>query len=225
MTRDKILKQYAEGVRDFRGANLSGADLSGADLREADLCEAGLREANLSMADLRGANLSVADLSRTNLSGADLRGADLREADLRRANLSGADLSRANLSGADLIGADLREANLCETCLRVDAVPNGQVDGFKPDKDMPGWILGYRTRDTSAAGRTLGDGRIYGCEVFSVADTECHPGWYLWPSVAQSRVFSGSVELVCVRTRPESVHRTGTKWRTREIWVIGTVKE
>ena len=45
-----ILKEYAEGKRDFTGANLRGADLRGADLSGA----------YLSGADLRGAYLSGA---------------------------------------------------------------------------------------------------------------------------------------------------------------------
>ena len=72
MTRDELLTAYAEGKRDFRGADLGGADLGGADLRGADL------------------------------GGADLRGADLRSADLRSADLRGANLRGANLRGANL---------------------------------------------------------------------------------------------------------------------------
>ena len=60
MTRDELLAAYAEGERNFRGANLSGANLSGADLSGAYLRSADLRSANLSGADLSGAYLRSA---------------------------------------------------------------------------------------------------------------------------------------------------------------------
>ena len=57
MTRDELLSRYADGERDFTGANLSGANLSYADLSGADLTRA-----NLSSADMTDANLSGAVL-------------------------------------------------------------------------------------------------------------------------------------------------------------------
>jgi len=75
-----------------------------------------------------------------------------------------ANLSRANLS----------RANLSKTILDPTNIPNKIIDGFEVDGD---WVIGYRTRETSAAGRALIDDRIYGCEVFSTCEkTECHPG-------------------------------------------------
>lgn len=49
MTTEELLKAYAEGKRDFRGAYLGGAYLGDADLRDADL-----RGAYLGGADLGG---------------------------------------------------------------------------------------------------------------------------------------------------------------------------
>jgi len=127
MTKEELLQQYAEGKRDFSGADLYEAFLSGANLIRADLSRANLSRANLSRANLSGANLTAANLSLANLSGAnfsrvnfsravlykaDLSGAGLYGADLSKANLTGANLTGANLSGASLSGTNLFGANL-----------------------------------------------------------------------------------------------------------------
>ena len=107
MAASKLLQVYAEGERDFRRANLSGASLGEADLREAWLEEAGLRDAWLRGANLRGANLQEANL----------RGSILRGSNLQKANLCGASLQEANLCGSNLRETDLHEASLHETNL------------------------------------------------------------------------------------------------------------
>ena len=48
MNKEKFLKRYSRGERDFSRANLRGANLGGADLRGADLGWANLGGANLS---------------------------------------------------------------------------------------------------------------------------------------------------------------------------------
>ena len=50
-TAEELLARYAEGERDFIGANLSGANLSGANLSGAELRNAKLSKARLSGAD------------------------------------------------------------------------------------------------------------------------------------------------------------------------------
>ena len=69
MTRDELLAAYAEGRRDFIGANLEDANLRGANLWGANLWGAILRGANLWGAILRGANLRGANLEGANLRG------------------------------------------------------------------------------------------------------------------------------------------------------------
>ena len=164
----------------------------------------------------RRANLSYADLSYANLSGADLSDANLSYADLSYANLSGADLSDANLRGADLSYANLSGGGLDPT-----RQPNADTAEFKARGD--GWVEGYRTRTTSAAGRELQNDRIYAAEVFSTSRTECHPGWYLWPTRHRAVEFSGDVSMVLVKARPKDIHKAGNKWRARAIWVLGSV--
>jgi uncharacterized protein YjbI with pentapeptide repeats len=119
MNDTEIIKQYAAGVRDFSGANLSEENLSGANLSGANLSEASLSVANLSGANLSNTNLSRAKLTVTRLSGANLSGANLTQATLNvanliRADLSGADLAQAALIRCELIRADLSRANLLE---------------------------------------------------------------------------------------------------------------
>jgi uncharacterized protein YjbI with pentapeptide repeats len=203
-----IFEHEAENLRDaVIAAVKSRADLSDANLSRADLSDADLSGANLSRADLSDANLSRADLSDADLSGA---------------NLSYANLSRADLSDANLSGANLSDANLNKTILDPTNKPNTITDGFEDVAGQDSWVYGYRTRKTSAAGLMLQDDRIYGTEVFSTADTECHPGWYLWPTLAESKQFSYQCsEFIRVKARKIDIHKAGDKWRSRAIWVIG----
>jgi hypothetical protein len=162
--------------------------------------------------------------SRADLSGANLSGADLPGADLPGANLSRADLSSADLPGADLSSANLSRADLSKTILDPKNKPNQLIDGFETVPDQDGWVYGYRTRSTSAAGLTLQDDRIYGTEVFSTSDDECHPGWYLWTTEQKSRGFrDADGDHVKVKARVIDIHHAGSKWRSRAIWVIGSV--
>ncbi len=138
MTVEELLEQYAAGVLNFSGvdlseANLSGAKLSGVNFSNANLSIVNLSGANLSEANFSNAKLNVARLSGANLASAimnnaslnvanliraDLSRAQLRGATLIRAELIRADLSRADLLEADLTSADLREATLRQANLR-----------------------------------------------------------------------------------------------------------
>ena len=123
--------------------------------------------------------------------------------------------SKANLFGADLFGGIMDPANK----------PNSDTVGFEAVPEQPGWVYGYRTRATSAAGPRLQDDRIYGTEVFSTCDTECHPGWYLWPTLEASHAFRDpDGDHIEVKARIIDIHHAGSKWRSRAIWTIGSVK-
>jgi uncharacterized protein YjbI with pentapeptide repeats len=137
MTVEELLEQYAAGVINFTGINLSEANLSGVKLSGVNLSLSDLSIVNFSGANLDGANLShvklnvarlrgaslerailnhsslnVANLIRANLTNAQLRKASLVRAELIRANLTSADLFQANLKNADLREATLRQTNL-----------------------------------------------------------------------------------------------------------------
>ena len=185
---------------------LETAIQSRANLFRANLCEANLVWANLSEAKLCWANLSSANLSEANLSRANLSSANLSEANLCRANLFG-----ANLSGANLFGANFSRTNLSKTVLDPMNKPNRiGVDEFLEVDDE--WILGYRTRKTSGAGLILQDDRIYAAEVFSTCETECHPGWYIWPSLEASKSFSfAENEFIKIKARKIDIHKAGSK--------------
>ena len=112
MREQQIVSLYAQGERDFTGADLGRANLQGASLQNARLITANLCEAEMDGIDLAGARLSLASLRAANLRGAKLTGASLRRADLRNANLCEADLRNADLREADLRGVNLEEADL-----------------------------------------------------------------------------------------------------------------
>lgn len=152
------------------------------------------------------------------LRDADLRGADLRGANLRDAELCGADLRNAELWAANLCGAELRNAELRDTCLDPRNRPNAHTRGFRVRGD--GWVSGWRTVRTPAPGKQLVRDRYYAADVFSTADTECHPGWYLWPTREAAAAWAPDQPLALVRARSRDIHHAGTKWRARMIHVI-----
>ncbi len=122
MTVEELLEQYAVGILDFSGielseANLSGAKLSGVNLSDANLSVVNLSGANLSEANLSNAKLNVARLSGVNLCSAILNNASLNVANLIRADLSRAQIRAASLIRAELIRADLSRADLFEANL------------------------------------------------------------------------------------------------------------
>ena len=214
---------------DLRGADLRGVNLRGADLRGANLRGADLRGADLRGADLRDANLRGVNLRGVNLRGADLRGTDLRDANLRDANLRDANLRGTDLGGTDLGGTDLGGANLRGTGLAMSAPANGDVAGFATDLDRPGNVIGYRTRTALFNGaRRYEDGNQYGVTMFSVTDTECHPGLHVFPSVSALRTWLrgeakdyADAEIIAVSLTASWTHHACSKWRTRMFRVLG----
>ena len=148
-----------------------------------------------------------------------------------RANLTGADLTRANLTGADLTGADLTRANLTwanltgadltGTCLDPDNRPTGADDSFEIQN---GYAIGYRTEIAGHIDRYR-IGRFYSADFFSTSETECHPGLYLWPTLRQSIGYRGNVPMIKVRTRPEAIHKVGSKYRCQWFEVLEVIKD
>ena len=136
MTRERFLKRYAAGERDFSGLDASGLDLSGLDLSGVNLCYADLRGADLSGAQLYnafllGANLREANLNHADLSHANLNNTDLTNASLYNANLSGARLQRAAMCGTFLDKADLRGADLFASLWTFGyEIGNAKIDCF-----------------------------------------------------------------------------------------------
>lgn len=149
MDSEELLKQYAEGERNFTGIILCEANFSRANLNQVNFSQAVLNltnfsDANLSEANLSGAKLNVARLTGINLAHAKLNGttlnvtnliqanltyAELIEAKLIRAELIRADLSHANLKGSNLREADLREAILIQANLQLVDLTSARLRG------------------------------------------------------------------------------------------------
>lgn len=125
---------------------------------------------------------------------------------------------RAQLNDAQLNDAQLNRAQLNETILDPNAEANADVDGFEI-KD--GLAIGYRTRKSGDIGDYL-DGRVYSADFFSVCETECHPGRYLWPTLEAAKSWDSTAEIIKVKAPVEHIHRAGLKWRCRWFEVIGT---
>jgi len=105
MTEHELLQRYAEGERDFQGANLQGAFLIDADLRDANL-----QGADLSFAFLMDADLRDATLSGANLKNAALHGTNLRCITLCGATIDGAILNHDAVGGPGHILCALTDA-------------------------------------------------------------------------------------------------------------------
>jgi len=171
---------------------------------------------NFYKADLYEADLNGADLIGADLIGANLYEADLNGADLEGANLYGAILRDVDLEGANLIGTNLINTDLINTCLDPNNKPNAIVPEFKI-KD--GYCIGYRTEEAGHMDKYR-VGRCYSADVFSTANTECHPGLYLWPTLKQAKEFRGDIPMIKVRTKPEAIHKAGDKYRCQWFDVI-----
>ncbi|MBD2257899.1 pentapeptide repeat-containing protein [Pseudanabaena sp. FACHB-2040] len=114
MNGQELLGKYAQGIRDFTGANLNECSLIGANLSEIILQDASLNVANLSSANLNHSDFKGAQLNVTRLSGANLSHADLSGSKLNVANLIRVILTSANLTGASLIRAEMVRATLSQ---------------------------------------------------------------------------------------------------------------
>jgi len=127
---------------------------------------------------------------------------------------------KRNFTGANLTGANLYRANLTGTVLDPVNEPNGNVEGFEKQGK---YIYGYRTRKAGHIDEYR-DGRSYSADWFSTCEkTDCHPGLYVWPTVEQAKSYSGD-PLIKVRIPAWAVHKTPTKWRCVEFFVMGGVK-
>ncbi|RLG44721.1 MAG: hypothetical protein DRN81_03830, partial [Thermoproteota archaeon] len=147
------------------------------------------------------------------------------DAVLAAVNFEGVDLTNHNLAGLHLQGV-----NLTGTCLDPENKPNGDVEGFEVDPTDSSRVIGYRTRKSLFNGDLeMVDGETYTAPVFSTAETECHPGLYLYPTAHTVDAFCKEhnvrhYEIIRVTTRSCDVHRAGSKWRTKELQVVGEGK-
>lgn len=179
------------------GKKLSALNLSGIDLSDVDLSEATLHSANLCYTALRNANL--------------------RGAYMPYANCAHADLSGANLERAELWGVNFFNTNLTNTCLDTRNTPNGLVNAFDVEN---GYVVGYRSREAGHIPEYL-VGHTYSATWFSTCTTECHPGLYICPTIADVKDYSDNV--IKVYTKAAVVHKAGLKYRCRWFKVIKAV--
>ncbi|MFZ4555601.1 MAG: pentapeptide repeat-containing protein [Pseudanabaena sp.] len=116
ITATALLAKYAEGQRDFRNIQLTGAQgdrLQGQDLRNINLSGSIVEKIDLRQVILKNANLDNIKLAKV-----DLRGADLSNSSLIDANLSFSNLAEANLSQTNLLRVNLFQAKLGSAMLQ-----------------------------------------------------------------------------------------------------------
>lgn len=205
----------------MRGVNLRGANLSGTDLHGAGLQWANLRGADLSDTDLHGVDLQGADLRE-----ADLQGSDMCDTNLLRTDLRGADLRGANLRDVYLQDVDLTMVKLDNTCLDPMAAGNCYAWGYEKHVTRSGqvWCRGYRTRrQPLMKGPDYVDGCWYEAPIFSVADTDCHPGLHVCATAEDAEQWGSQV--ISVWFREVDLHHAISKDRVRSFWVEGAQEE
>ena len=141
------------------------------------------------------------------------------------ANLSGANLSEANLSGANL-----HEANLSKTKLEPNkeiAIENTpKSKDYKAYRKIAGWLIGYRTRNSSrivpGGGSSYNDGMVYQSTLFSVdIGQDCDHGLYFCRNKKELRQHSESDEVITIAFDPKQSIQFANKARTRAFIVIG----
>lgn len=127
--------------------------------------------------------------------------------------------------------ADLSGAYLSDTCLDPMHAANADVTGYEIQTTRNGetWCVGYRTGRSVCVGSTAYEpGTIHEAPVFSVADTDCYPGLYVFPTPEAVREWGkrnniNYPEIVRVWFRAVDCHRAGDKWRVR--WFVVAGKE
>lgn len=135
LTPENVLRLYAEGRRNFRGAQVAikwaparhgrGDEMKPAHVHSPDgqwLDRADLKGADLSGADFRNARFVKGDFHRANFTGADMRGVNLGTSRFNDAIMVDVDFSLWGYENwthignsfirADLRGADFRDTNI-----------------------------------------------------------------------------------------------------------------
>ncbi|HHP7231571.1 MAG TPA: pentapeptide repeat-containing protein [Xenococcaceae cyanobacterium] len=151
-----VIKDYTQGITNFKqtdlskaplvGVSLKGVVLDGSNLREADLTVANLSGSSLVEVDLGLANLTKAVLTEVNLTRAFLIKTNLQEAHLEKANFQAANLQGANLAKAYLAQVSFAGANLTQAKLPTDypyIVYYDRQTRFDPNFDpkLMGWAI------------------------------------------------------------------------------------
>ncbi|MEH2088639.1 pentapeptide repeat-containing protein [Nostoc sp.] len=122
VSSSELLKRYANGERDFSGADLRGIKLYGSQGKEIDLSGANFSGANLEGAILSHVNLDNANFSHTNLKEVRMNGK------INNTDFSGADLTNAHIGASRINGAKFRGANLTNVDFGANGLGNTNID-------------------------------------------------------------------------------------------------
>jgi uncharacterized protein YjbI with pentapeptide repeats len=95
-----------KGIRNFAGADLTGADLADLDLRGIDFTGAWLESANLARSNVSGANFTAAVLAHSNLQGLIAIKANFTAANLGRSEMAGAIFDESEFGAAMMMQCD-----------------------------------------------------------------------------------------------------------------------
>lgn len=133
MNREKLLKEFKEGRRDFsnvdaREIDLSELDLRAIILRNADLSAGSLKGSDLSHADLRGANMKWMNLEHTNFTRANLSKADASYSKANNAIFDEAKVDGADFSYALMFKVNRGAANFGDAMLEKTAWSESDLD-------------------------------------------------------------------------------------------------
>jgi len=179
ITATTLLAKYAEGQRDFRNIQLTGAQgdrLQGQDLRNINLSGSIVEKIDLRQVILKNANLDNIKLAKVDLRGADLSNSSLIDANLSFSNLAEANLSQTNLlrvnlfqaklGSAMLQKAELMKTNLSETDLNAANLNGANLVLANLRKAN---LVKANLRDSNLAAANLSDAILDGADL-SLAD-------------------------------------------------------
>ena len=146
---------------------------------------------------------------------------DLRCANLQGANLHDVNLCKANLRDTNLLNANLAGTRLDGTCLDPMAAAISCTSGYEKYVTRSGqvWCRGYRARrQPMMRGPEYVDGQWYEAPVFSVADTDRHPGMRVYSTAAMAKKWG---RVIAVWFRETDLHHARGEDRVRAFWVEG----
>ena len=130
MTVEELLGRYADGEREFRRLDLSGADLSNRNLDGIVLIGSNLAGSKLDNSSFQRASLQAVDFQQASMCHANFSPSAMIRADLFQAKLSEANLAGAILDESCMVHADLSRASLFGTSLDETLVGNTQFNGM-----------------------------------------------------------------------------------------------
>ena len=119
MTAEELLRRYAAGERDFKGAKLKNLDFGNVDLSDINFTNTSINNVKFD-----GTNLSRVILDRAKIASTHFFMTNLQEANLREVNMFGVYVEKANLKKVRIADSSFIECTFEEVNLEQAFIKN-----------------------------------------------------------------------------------------------------